>query len=76
MVTQTEGVAELKWRADAVCAMILTPDYPDVDIAIARQRLRELAEEEFPERMTLYEWVYESRFDRLIEQFRGDSASL
>ena len=67
---------DLRRRADAICRTILTEDYPDVDIAIARQRLREFVEEEFPDRLALFEWVYESRFDRLIEQFRGESASL
>ena len=67
------GMAELRRRADDVCRLILRDDYPDVDVAIARQRLREYAEQEFPERMDLYDMIYESRFDRLIGQFRtGD----
>jgi hypothetical protein len=30
----------------------------------------------FPERMQLYDWVYESRFRRLREQFRSPSNNL
>jgi hypothetical protein len=58
-------------RADRLCRMILSSDYPDVDIAIERGRVRELAEALFPDRMDLYEMIYESRFDRLWEQFRS-----
>lgn len=61
---------ELRRRADEICRFILTDDYPDVDIAIARQRLREFAEKNVPERMGLYDMIYESRFDRLEAQFR------
>jgi len=62
-----QGLARL---ADRVCTLILTKDYADVDIAIQRGKLREHVEREFPDRLELYEMVYESRFDRLIEQFR------
>lgn len=62
---------EMRKRADEVCRLILTEDYPDVDIAIARGNLREYAEEHFPDRMRLYDMVYESRFNRLVEQFRA-----
>lgn len=57
-------------RADELCRKILSRDYPAIDIAIERGRLREFAETLFPDRMDLYEMIYESRFDRLLEQFR------
>ncbi len=57
--------------ADRVCRMILSSEYPDVDVAIERGRVRELAESLFPDRMELYEMIYESRFDRLWQQFRA-----
>ncbi len=60
----------LATEADRVCRMILSPDFEDVDIAIERNRLRELCEELFPDRMELYDMIYESRFDRLWAQFR------
>jgi hypothetical protein len=56
--------------ADRVCRMILSTEWPDVDVSIARSHLRELAEALFPDRMDLYDMIYESRFDRLWEQFR------
>lgn len=58
--------------ADRVCRMILSQDFPDVDVAIERGRVRELAESLFPDRMELYEMIYESRFDRLWQQFRAN----
>jgi len=63
---------ELKREADRICVHILRSDYPDVDIAIERARLREWCERTFPDRMDLYDMVYESRFDRLLEQFGAD----
>jgi hypothetical protein len=65
-----ERIGRLARQVDRVCTLILTDDYPDVDVAIERARLRELVEAEFPDRLDLYDMVYESRFDRLIEQFR------
>ncbi|MBI4574912.1 MAG: hypothetical protein HY722_01470 [Planctomycetes bacterium] len=50
--------------------LILDPEIPAVDVAIARARLRERCAEWFPDRMELYDMVYERRFDRLWEQFR------
>ncbi|HZV00884.1 MAG TPA: hypothetical protein VFF73_29485 [Planctomycetota bacterium] len=56
--------------ADAVCRLILSSDYPDVDVAIEKEKVRARCEELFPDRMELYEMIYESRFQRLWEQWR------
>ena len=69
---ETSLMEELKRKADLLCILILRSDYPEVDIAIERARLREWCEATFPDRMDLYDMVYESRFDRLIEQFGND----
>ena len=58
-----------------ICVLILSTDLPEVDILIERERLRELCEELFPGREELYDMVYESRFDRLWNQFRHDRTS-
>ena len=63
---------ELKRKAERLCVLILRSDYPEVDIAIERALLREWCEQVFPDRMDLYELIYEARFDRLIEQFGED----
>jgi len=60
---------ELKHGADEICALIIHTEMPEVDIAIMRNRLRERCEELFPDRLDLFEMIYESRFDRLLEQY-------
>ncbi len=56
--------------ADHVCTLILISDYPEVDIEIEKSKVRERCEELYPDSMELYEMIYESRFNRLQEQFR------
>ena len=63
-------MAELQRMAERVCVLILRDDYPAIDIEIERAKVRDRCEELFPDRMDLYEMIYESRFDRLWEQFR------
>ena len=53
--------------ADRICRMILDAELPDVDIAISN--LCDEAEELFPGTGELFERIYESRFQRLREQF-------
>lgn len=60
-------------KADRIASLIVASDYPLIDIQIERNKLREEAESLCPERIELYDRIYEGRFDRLIEQFReGD----
>jgi len=61
---------ELAYLADRVCMHILTSDYPDIDIEIEIANLRERCRELFPDRMELFDMIYLSRFERLIQQFR------
>ena len=68
--TGREKMTQLARGADRICALILYSDLPEVDIAIERAKLREAAEKLFPEKLDLYEMIYESRFDRLLSQFR------
>lgn len=65
-----EAMEALGREADAVARLILDPRWPEVDVQIARARLRERCRELFPDRMELYDMIYEARFDRLWEQFR------
>lgn len=66
-----ERARRLQRRADRICALILQEDYPAADIAIERAHLREECARLFPDRLDLYDMVYESRFERLWEQFRA-----
>ena len=63
---------ELKRRADHICSLIVTGDYPDVDIDVEVAALRRWCADRLPERFELFELVYASRFQRLREQFRDD----
>lgn len=61
---------ELRRMADEVCRMILDERFPDVDVEIAQSRVRDKCHELFPDKLALFEMIYESRFRRLWEQFR------
>jgi hypothetical protein len=64
------GQRELSKMADRVCQLILMNDYPDVDVAIEKEKVRARCEELFPDRMELYDMIFESRFQRLWDQWR------
>jgi len=70
VVIARRKMEEFQRMADRVCVLILREDYPAIDIEIEKAKVRERCEELYPDRMDLYEMVYESRFDRLWEQFR------
>ncbi len=57
-------------KADRICSLILMSDYPEIDIEIEKAKLRDLVVQLFPQRLDLYRMIYESRFDRLQQQFR------
>ena len=61
---------ELQRMADHVCMLIVSTDYPEIDIEIEKAKVRERCEELYPDRMELYNMIYESRFNRLWQQFR------
>ena len=50
--------------------MIIVGDVPQIDIEIQQAALREAFARAFPEKQTLYQLIYESRFRRLWQQFR------
>ena len=61
---------QLARKVDHIAMLIVASDYPLIDLQIARSNLRNEARELCPERIDIYDRIYESRFDRLIEQFR------
>jgi hypothetical protein len=61
---------ELQCMADRVCVLILSSDLPAIDIEIEKNQVRERCLELYPDQEELYEMVYESRFQRLWDQFR------
>lgn len=64
------GMWELQRMADHVCMLIVGTDYPEIDIEIEKAKVRQRCEELYPDKMELYEMIYESRFNRLWYQFR------
>jgi len=67
-----EELREVQRMADRVCTLILSSDLPAIDIEIEKNKVRERCLELYPDREQLYEMIYESRFQRLWEQFRGE----
>ncbi len=63
---------ELQRMADRVCVLILSSDLPAIDIEIEKNKVRQRCLELYPDREPLYEMIYESRFQRLWDQFRGE----
>ena len=67
-------MAELARLADRVSVLVLADWYPEIDVVIAVENLRQTAAEMFPDREELFEMIYVSRFRRLWQQFRGPKA--
>ena len=65
-----EEMREIQRMADRVCVLILSSDLPTIDIEIEKNAVRERCLELFPDQEELYDIIYESRFQRLWEQFR------
>jgi hypothetical protein len=63
-------VREIARMADKIASLIVGSDYPLIDIEIEKQKLRERISELFPDKIDLYDLIYEPRFRRLKEQFR------
>ena len=76
MNARRQKMWELQRMADRVCVLILSSDLPAIDIEIEKSKVRERCLELYPDREQLYEMIYESRFDRLWEQFRGERAGM
>jgi len=58
--------------ADRISFLIVATDYPWIDVQIEIEKMREECERLYPDRISLFEMIYDSRFDRLWEQFRGE----
>ncbi len=63
-------VMEIRNMADRIASLIVGSDYPMIDIEIEKQKLRERISELFPDKIDLYDLIYEPRFRRLKDQFR------
>jgi hypothetical protein len=70
MIDPREAMRELQREADRVCILILSSDLPAIDIEIEKNKVREHCLEVYPDQEELYDMIYESRFQRLWDQFR------
>jgi hypothetical protein len=71
-----ERMRELQRLADRVCVLILSSDLPAIDIEIEKGKVRERCLDLYPDREDLYDMIYESRFQRLWDQFRGEGEEI
>lgn len=69
-VEERNRAREIQETASRICQMILDETCAEVDIEIAKDKLKERVAELFPDKLSLYEMIYEARFKRLWEQFR------
>ena len=69
---EENSVALLQRMADRVASMIVTSSCSDLDCALAERELRMECLSLLPDRMSLYDLIYTSRFRRLREQFRSE----
>jgi hypothetical protein len=72
VLEEERKVREITAMADRIASLIAASDYPRIDIEIEKRKLREKIEDLFPEKAGLYDLIYEPRFKRLTEQFRGE----
>ena len=70
---ESKRMERLKRMADRISFLIVSTDYPEVDILIEEEKLREECKTLFPDRMDLFEIIYIARFKRLKEQFRRET---
>jgi len=66
----------LRRAADRVCSLILISDFPAIDVRIEAEKVKSLCAAWFPDRIWLYEIVYEARSRRLFEQFRREEEDM
>jgi hypothetical protein len=67
---EEENISHIRKTADRIVSLIFNDASSKLDIDIEKQKLRQLIEQISPERVDLYELIYEPRFNRLWEQFR------
>jgi len=67
---EEKRIFAIKKLADRISFLIVSSDYPKIDIEIEKEKLKDIINELFPDKVHLYELIYEPRFRRLEEQFR------
>lgn len=70
-IAEDRKIREIRAMADRIASLIIGSDYPMIDIEIEKQKLKERISELFPDKVDLYNLIYEPRFRRLKDQFRN-----
>lgn len=65
---QRPEARELRRRADGITWTLLYSDLPRIDVDIQIGNLRDWVREHLPDRLTLFEMIYEARWARLRAQ--------
>jgi len=68
---ELQKAQEIQKDAGYICQMILNEESLPIDIEIAIKNLEEKVSRYFPDKMEVYRMIYEARFNRLWDQFRG-----
>lgn len=76
MLSEDLAYRRFQQHVDRLCFLIVATTSSDREIDIERLHLRTQAMQLFPEKIELYDWIYESRFRRLRQQFRSPSNKL
>ena len=71
MFPSEQALTRFQRRVDRLSFLIVATDISVRDINIERLFLRTEAARLFPKRYRFYEMLYESRFQRLVDQFRA-----
>jgi hypothetical protein len=67
---ENEKLEAFQRKADRIAFLIVASDYERIDVEIEKAELRQECARLFPDKLELYDMIYESRFQRLWEQFR------
>ena len=66
---ENENYRKMQRMVDYLCRKIENRSIDARTIDKAAQRIRSVAEENFPDKMELFDMIYVSRFNRLREQY-------
>jgi len=76
-MSESDDLAALLARSsDRLCSRILHEDIEWVDVAIEIENMRELVRAQCPQKLNLFECLYEARFRRMWEQWHSDVGPL
>ena len=62
----------LAQTSDRICSRILHEDIQWIDVQIEIEQMRDLVREQMPDKLDLFEHLYESRFRRLWDQWHTE----